>query len=76
MFNLISAMTFNKDALFKALEITWKGMLAILIVILVVMLVTYLMQFPANGRQEKKSRNLPRKMPTTETNGRHDERQA
>ena len=45
MFNLISAMTFNKDALFKALEITWKGMLAILIVILVVMLVTYLMQF-------------------------------
>ncbi len=56
MFNLISAMTFNKDTLFKALEITWKGMLAILIVILVVMLVTYLMQFVSGkwaARKEK-----------------------
>ena len=49
-------MTFNKDTLFKALEIMWKGMLAILIVILVVMLVTYLMQFISGkwaARKEK-----------------------
>jgi hypothetical protein len=55
MLNLIAAIEIDMDTLYKALEITWKGMLAILIVIGVIMLVTYLMQIISSKAAAKKA---------------------
>ena len=55
MLNLIAAIEIDMDTLYKALEITWKGMLAILIVIGVIMLVTYLMQIISSKADAKKA---------------------
>lgn len=53
---IISAITFNREGFFKSLDIFWKGLLAILVVIAVVMLVTYLMQFASAKIEEKKKK--------------------
>lgn len=72
MLNLIAAIEIDMDTLYKALEITWKGMLAILIVIGVIMLVTYLMQIISSKASAKK--NVKIELPDAPDDG--DSRQA
>lgn len=51
MKNLLLAI--NTDALLKALEITWKGLLAIVIVVGIIIAVTYFLLFLTNRKSKK-----------------------
>ncbi len=50
----MNLLAVNIDALKKSLEIFWKGMVAILIVICVIMAVTYIMQAVSYKTKQKK----------------------
>lgn len=65
MINLISAI--NTDHLLLSLDILWKGMLAIVVVIGIVIAATYLMNFVAKKvaeNKEKQAANPDQKKPS------------
>lgn len=53
MLNLLLAIKTDKEALKKSLEVLWKGLLAILVVIVIIMIVTYIMQAISIKSQNK-----------------------
>ena len=54
LFNLLE---FNSETVLKSLEILWKGLLAIVVVVGIIILVTYFMQYVSkrisDGKQKK-----------------------
>lgn len=54
MLNLLLAI--DTEALKKALEISWKGMLAVVVVVGIIIAVTYLMLFISRKSAEKKKK--------------------
>ena len=46
-------LAIDTDALLKALEITWKGLLAIVIVVGIIIAVTYFLLFLTNRKDKK-----------------------
>ncbi len=54
LYNLLSSTESVSENLISALNVLWKGMLAIVVVVGIIIAVTYLMQFISNKTQEKK----------------------
>lgn len=54
LYNLLSSTESISENLISALNVLWKGMLAIVVVVGIIIAVTYLMQFISNKTQEKK----------------------
>lgn len=47
----------NKDTLLKSLDILWKGLLAIFVVVAIVITVTYLLKYFVTKLDERKKKN-------------------
>lgn len=47
----------NKDTLLKSLDIFWKGLLAIFVVVAIVITVTYLLKYFVTKLDERKKKN-------------------
>lgn len=54
LYNLLSQAESVSENLISALNVLWKGMLAIVVVVGIIIAVTYLMQFISDKTQEKK----------------------
>lgn len=55
LFNLLEIDT---ETVLKSLEILWKGLLAIVIVVGIIMLITYLMQYVSKRIEENKQKKF------------------
>lgn len=53
LFNLLE---FNSETFLKSLEILWKGLLAIVVVVGIIILVTYIMQYISRRISESKEK--------------------